>query len=197
MYHARFNVTATDTLFAELLDRHRTPLRAHARRLTGNSIDAVDLVQDTMLRCWSARNSFEPGSNFGAWSRVVMRNSFLSTHRRDRFHASLPEEAFDRMPGVEGGQDQAVELRDIGWALGKLSSDQRDAVVLAGNGVSIEDAARELAIPEGTFKSRVARGRVRLRQLIEDPAAKSLSPMVRKDKPWERRNWEGVLIGRL
>lgn len=86
-----------------------------------------------------------------------MRNSFLGGHRRDRFHASLPEDAFDRMPGVEGGQDQAVALRDIGWALGELSPDQRDAVLLAGKGVSIEEAACQLGIPEGTFKSRVAR----------------------------------------
>ncbi|WP_229839592.1 RNA polymerase sigma factor, partial [Sphingomonas glacialis] len=163
MYHARFDkMVTTDTPFAELLDRHRALLRAQARRLTGNSYDADDLFQDTMLRCWSARKSFEPGSNFGAWSRVVMRNSFLSAHRRDRFHASLPEEAFDRLPGAEGGQDQAVELRDIGWALGQLSPDHRDAVLLAGKGISIEDAACQLAIPEGTFKSRVARGRTRL-----------------------------------
>lgn len=196
MYHARFDVTVTtDTHFAELLDRHRTLLRAHARRLTGNSVDADDLVQDTMLRCWSARNSFEPGSNFGAWSRMVMRNSFLSAHRRDRFHASLPEDAFDRMPGAEGGQDRAVELRDIGWALGKLSPDHRDAVLLAGKGVSIEEASCQLAIREGTFKSRVARGRARLRQLIEDPDAQPFLPSARKDKPRERRDWEGVLIG--
>lgn len=56
-----------------------------------------------------------------------MRNSFLSAHRRDRFHASLPEQAFDCMPVVEGGQDQAVKLWDIGWALGKLSPGQHDA----------------------------------------------------------------------
>lgn len=196
MYKTRFDVTFTaDTHFAELLDRHRALLRAHARRLTGNSIDADDLVQDTMLRCWSARNSFAPGSNFGAWSRVVMRNSFLSARRRDRFHASLPEEAFDRMLGTEGGQDQAVELRDIGWALSKLSRDHRDAVLLAGKGVSIVEGAYRLAITEGTFKSRVARGRSHLRKLIEDPDARPLSSKFREDKPRERRNWAGVLIG--
>ncbi|WP_189677797.1 hypothetical protein [Sphingomonas glacialis] len=43
-----------------------------------------------------------------------MRNSFLSARRGNRFHASLLEEAFDRMPGVEGRQDQAVELRGMG-----------------------------------------------------------------------------------
>ncbi|QBM76649.1 RNA polymerase sigma factor [Sphingomonas sp. AAP5] len=196
MDHGRFDVTDTaDVPFAELLDRQKTLLRAHARRLTGNSFDADDLVQDTMLRCWSARNSFQPGSNFGAWSRVVMRNSFLSAHRRDRFHASLPEEAFDRLPGAEGGQDQAVELRDIGWALGQLSPDHRDAVLLAGKGVSSEEAACQLAIPEGTFKSRVARGRAHLRQLIEDSDARPFSASVRKEKTPERRDWKGVLIG--
>lgn len=100
-----------------------------------------------------------------------MRNSFLSARRGNRFHARLPEEAFDRMPGVEGGQDQAVELRDIGWALGKLIPDHRDAVLLAGKGVLIEEAACQLVIAEGTFKSRVARGRAHLRHLIEDPDA--------------------------
>lgn len=196
MYHARSDVAVTaDALFAELLDRHRTLLRAHARRLTGNSIDADDLVQDTMLRCWSARNSFEPTSNFAAWSRVIMRNSFFSAHRRDRFHVSLPEEAFDRMPGTEGGQDQTVQLRDIDWALGQLSPNQRDAVLLAGKGVSAEDAASQLAIAEGTFKSRVARGRTHLRQLIEDFNAQPHSPNVPNDKPRKRRDWTGVLIG--
>jgi RNA polymerase sigma-70 factor (ECF subfamily) len=197
MYHAHFDVTvAPDTLFAELLGHHGASLRSYARRLTRNSVDAEDLVQDPMLRCWSARHRFEPGSNFGAWSRVVMRNSFLSGHRHDRFHTGLPDEAFDRMPGVEGGQDQAVELRDIGWALGKLSPEHRDAVLLAGQGVSIEEAACQLSIPEGTFKSRVARGRARLRQLIEDPDARPrLSPNVRDDTPRRRRNWDGVMIG--
>ncbi|WP_010188845.1 sigma factor-like helix-turn-helix DNA-binding protein [Sphingomonas sp. PAMC 26605] len=67
-----------------------------------------------------------------------------------------------------------MELRDIGWALGELSANHRDAVLLAGKGVSIEDAACQLAIPEGTFKSRVARGRMRLRKLIEDRDARPL-----------------------
>ncbi|WP_229839611.1 sigma factor-like helix-turn-helix DNA-binding protein [Sphingomonas glacialis] len=47
--------------------------------------------------------------------------------------------------------------------LGKLIPHRRDAVLLAGKGVLIEDAACQLVIPEGTFKSRVARGRAHLR----------------------------------
>ncbi len=86
-------------------------------------------------------------------------------------------------------------LSDIGWALGQLSPDHRDAVLLAGKGISIEDAACQLAIPEGTFKSRVARGRTRLRQLVDDSDARPFSTSVRKEQPTERRDWKGVLIG--
>lgn len=199
MYHERLGITAdapADTDFADTLSQHVALLRSYARRLAGNAADADDLVQDTMLRCWSARYRFQPGSNFGAWSRVVMRNSFLSGRRRDRFHADLPEDAFDRMPGAEGGQDLAVAVSDIRWALSQLSCDQRDAVMLAAEGVPSTIAALQLSIPEGTFKSRVARGRRHLRQLIDDsddrPHREPTAEMIPSGK---RRSWKGVIIG--
>ncbi|WBO23847.1 RNA polymerase sigma factor [Sphingomonas abietis] len=197
MYHECVGITAyADGAFAEALDRHARSLKCYARRLAGNAADAEDLVQETMLRCWSARHRFRPGSNFGAWSRVVMRNSFLSSRRRDRFHADLPEEAFDRMPGAEGGHHFALDLRDIDWALGRLSPDHRDAVMLAAKGVPIEDAAMELAIPEGTFKSRIARGRVHLRELVADPDAQPYrAPKAKLPPARKSRSWKGVLIG--
>jgi RNA polymerase sigma-70 factor (ECF subfamily) len=121
MYCGNIGKTAdVDAYFTETLSRSARALRSYAWRLTGNA-DADDLVQETMLLCWSARHRFQPGSNFGAWSRVVMRNSFLSNLRKDRFHADLPEEAFDLMPGTAGGQDQAIDLKDAWWALDQLS----------------------------------------------------------------------------
>ena len=118
MYHERFGISAdADAGFAAAIGGHARLLGSYARRLTGNAADADDLAQETMLRCWAARHRFQPDSNFGAWSRMVMRNTFLSSHRRDRFHADLPDEAFDRMPGAGGGQDLAVDVSDIDWAL--------------------------------------------------------------------------------
>ena len=197
MYHERLGITAdADTDFADALNRHTRLLRTYARRLAGNAADADDLVQDTMLRCWSGRHSFQSDSNFGAWSRVVMRNSFLASHRRDRFHADLPDDAFDRMPGAEGGQDLAVEVSDIAWALDRLSPDHRDAVTLAAKGVPSSVAASQLSIPEGTFKSRVARGRTHLRELIDDPDAQPYRTPEAKMPPARKpRSWKGVVIG--
>src|SRR3546814_16999364 len=84
-----------------------------------------------MLRGWAARRSFVPGTNLGAWMRTVMRNSFLSGRRRARFHANLPEDAFDRLLGVAEGQGAAVDLCDVTWALGELIPEQRAAILLA------------------------------------------------------------------
>jgi RNA polymerase sigma-70 factor (ECF subfamily) len=197
MYHERLGMSvAASGDFAKTMDRHSGSLRSYARRLAGNAADAEDLVQDTMLRCWSARRRFQPETNFGAWSRIVMRNSFLSSHRRDRFHANLPEEAFDRLPSEGAGQDLAIEMRDIEWALEQLNPDQRNAVTLAAKGVSSEEAAAQLTISEGAFKSRVARGRVHLRELIDDPDAQPYRALAAKAQSVRTpRNWKGVMIG--
>lgn len=197
MYHARLDIASNaDTWVTEALEAHAAPLRAYARRLTGNSVDADDLLQETMLRCWQARDRFKPGSNFIAWSRTIMRNSFLSARRRDRFHVSLPDDALDHLPGIDGGQDGIVEWGEMERALGELSPEHRAAVLLGGEGVSIEDGAVRLAIPEGTFKSRLARGRMRLRKLVENPPVKAPPvPTPQAGRKRKRRNWAGVMIG--
>ena len=87
---------AFDTIYAEGQRRYVESLSAYARRLTGGGADADDLLQDTMLRCWTARASFAAGTSLAAWTRTVMKNCFLTGRRRARFHADLPEDARDR-----------------------------------------------------------------------------------------------------
>ena len=149
-----------------------------------------------MLRCWTARQRFEAGTSIGAWARTVMRNSFLSGRRRARFQADLPEDALDRLFGVAETQSHAVELQDVTRAIGELTGDQRDAVLLASEGMTIEEAAAMLAIPEGTYKSRVARGRERLRKIAEEGPKRLIVPLANGvDRPRKRRDWKGVMIG--
>ncbi|WP_010165091.1 RNA polymerase sigma factor [Sphingomonas sp. PAMC 26617] len=185
-----------------LLESETARLRRYANRLAGVGADADDLLQDTMLHCWAARGNFQIGSNFGAWSRTVMRNVFLSGRRRMRFQADLPDEALDRMLSVEATQGDAVDLRDVDWAMGELTPNHRDVVQLASRGVSIEEGAAQLSIPEGTFRSRLWRARARLRRLTEDrvvlpPIANVLKPGDKATAPAKRkrRDWTGVIIG--
>ena len=188
-----------DEGFAAELARREPGRRAYARRLARDCADAEDLVQDTMLRCWAARGRFEPGSSFAAWTRTVMRNGFLSDRRRDRFCVELADDALDRLLVATGAQEPALDLRDAIWALGELTPDHRRAVLLAGEGLTMKEAAAELAISEGTFKSRVARGRSRLRILTESRDAAlevhRRKAAERREAPRRRRNWKGVMIG--
>ena len=90
----RAGVQLSESLAA--LIEQAASLSAYARRLTGGGADADDLLQDTMLRCWTARASFAAGTSLAAWTRTVMKNCFLTGRRRARFHADLPEDARDR-----------------------------------------------------------------------------------------------------
>jgi RNA polymerase sigma-70 factor (ECF subfamily) len=154
-------------------------LSAYARRLAGSAADADDLLQDTMLRCWSARASFTPRTDPTAWGRTIMRNRFLTNRRRARFQADLPESAIDLLLSVAENQENVVGLRDVGWALTELVPEQREAVLLAGEGVSTLDAADRLGIPGETFKSRMARGRTRL-WLLNDGQGTHCSQIARR-----------------
>lgn len=198
-------IAIADDHFGAALIEQTAALSAYARRLTGGGADADDLLQDTMLRCWTARASFAAGTSLIAWTRTVMKNSFLTGLRRARFHADLPDEARDRMLGVDETQSLAIWLRDTDWALSELPPDQREAVLLASQGVSIEEAAMRLGVAPGTVKSRVARGRARLRALIEDRSTPLLADRTGQDKPApvadrpirprKKRDWRGVTIG--
>lgn len=189
---------ARDAEFGPMLAAEAGRLARYARRLTGGGADADDLLQDTMLRCWAARRSFRPGSNFIGWTRAVMRNSFLSERRRGRFHIDLPEGALDRLLAVAGTQELSVHLDNVNWALGELTPEHRDAVLLASEGMSIEESAARLAIAEGTFKSRVWRARAQLRNLIESGDAflrAQRKAETARTKPRKRRDWRDVRIG--
>jgi RNA polymerase sigma-70 factor (ECF subfamily) len=116
----------------------------------------------------------------------------------------LGQDARDRMLRVDETQSLAIWLRDTDWALSELPPHQREAVLLASQGVSIEDGAAQLGIATGTFKSRVARGRTRLRALIEERSTPLLTdrngrdappPAAKRLMPKKKRDWRGVKIG--
>jgi RNA polymerase sigma-70 factor (ECF subfamily) len=77
------------------------------------------------------------------------------------------EVAEAELPGVEGGQDWALEHRDLLRAFAALPEEQRSVVLLIGvEDLSYEEAARVLGVPIGTVMSRLSRGRERLRHYM-------------------------------
>lgn len=143
-----------------------------AYRLTGNPADANDLVQEVLLRVRRGLANYQPGS-FEGWLWRITRNAFLDDVRKKqrRPTAPLPEEV-DRwdLASTDGADVEYAQISlgdDIQKALLQLPLDFREAVVLCDVvGLSYEEIAQAAAVPIGTVRSRIHRGRKMLRELL-------------------------------
>ncbi len=133
--------------------------------LRGDRERADDLVQDTLERALSRWHLRRPGGSLRGWLCTILYNRFLTDQHRLRrrgLHDTLTEET--ELPGVDGGQDSALEHRDLLRAFSSLPQEQRSVLFLIGvEDLSYEEAARVLSVPIGTVMSRLSRGRERLR----------------------------------
>jgi RNA polymerase sigma-70 factor, ECF subfamily len=160
--------TLDDAAFKALLASAIPHLRAFGRSLSGNADLADDLVQDTMLKAWLARDRFIAGTNMRAWTHVILRNVYFSLVRRARFKGEWDEYSADLMLAVPAGQESHIALSDMQRALMQLPAEQREALILMGaGGMTCEEVAAISQCAVGTVKSRVARARVALRALLE------------------------------
>ncbi len=151
----------SDTDFKRELAAVIPHLRAFGRSLSGNRDVADDL--------WAARARFQAGTNMRAWTFIILRNHYLSQMRRSRFRGDWDDLTADRILAAPAGQDKHVELSDMQRALLQLPQPQREALILVGaGGFAYEEAAEICGVAVGTIKSRVARGRAALEQILEN-----------------------------
>lgn len=163
------HVPLSDNDFKAQLAQVIPHLRAFGRSLSGNRDLADDLVQETLLKAWAARQRFQAGTNMRAWTFIILRNLFLSQMRRSRFRGEWDDLVADRILAAPASQDRHVELSDMQRALLHLPQPQREALILVGaGGFAYEEAAEICGVAVGTIKSRVARGRVALEALLSD-----------------------------
>lgn len=159
----------SDEEFKKELSQVIPHLRAFGRSLSGNRDLADDLVQETLLKAWAARARFQAGTNMRAWTFIILRNLFLSQMRRARFKGEWDDITASRVLAAPAGQEHHVELADMQRALMHLPQPQREALILVGaGGFAYEEAAEICGCAVGTIKSRVARGRVALEQLLTE-----------------------------
>lgn len=166
---------AADQEFRDQLVALIPSLRSFARGLCGWRNMADDMAQDAMMRGWAARASFTPGTNFRAWMFMILRNQFYSTLRKDRRMTSWDPEVAERVLVEAPAQQDAIHVADVAKALQSLPAEQREVLLLIGaNGLSYEEAAEIIGCAIGTVKSRLARGRKALAQVIDGPDGDSL-----------------------
>src|SRR4051794_12597703 len=142
-------------------------LRAFALSLTNTREIADDLVQDTLVRALAKIDQFQPGTNMGAWLFTILRNLFYSHCRRTKHEVEDPDGSYAARLCTAPDQHARCDVQDMLRALGRLPTDQREALLLiVAEGLSYEEAAQVCGMLVGTIKSRVSRGRVRLAELL-------------------------------
>src|SRR5262245_14688083 len=165
------------TAFNEEALTHIDALFGYAMTLTRDRTEAEDLVQETYVRGARAASQLAADSNLKSWLFVVMRNAWLNQLRRQnngpRFVGLEDDESIDAvLPAEESTNPQVVYLRkiertEIRIALESLPCAYREIIVLRDiEGLSYQEIATVLDCPAGTVMSRLARGRERLRKLL-------------------------------
>jgi RNA polymerase sigma-70 factor (ECF subfamily) len=159
------------------------PLYRQALRMTSNRSDAEDLVQETVLNAYAGRRAFEPGTNFTAWLRRIMINTYISNYRRQKRRPAqhptseitdqqLAASASRRPGGLRSAEEQALEMlpdSDLKAAMMVLPEQFRIAVYFADvAGYSYKEIAAMTNTQQGTVGSRLNRGRKQLRELLFD-----------------------------
>ena len=136
----------------------------------GNPNDAEDLVQETVLKACRRFSTYNPGSDFKAWIVRILANTFIDGYRWRKRHRSAGEEPLSSKaarPELDlSRRDMEFLLADDAHkALQHLPSEQRMAVLLVDvNDFSNDEAAGIMNSPLGTLNSRLARGRIALRE---------------------------------
>ena len=170
------DVTGTSAAHAEAFASQALPCRgwlyAAALRMTGNPVDAEDLVQETYAKAFAGFGGFQEGTNIRAWLARIALNAFLSARRRPI--AEIPSDWVDMDYGharargfAQSAEDAALArmpdpaLRD---ALRTLPPQLRATVYLAdAEGFKYAEIAEMTRVPLGTVMSRLHRARRRLR----------------------------------
>ncbi len=148
-----------------LLRRHEQQLHALCRRITGDPTDAVDALQEAMIAIVRGILRFDGRSKVSTWMYRVATNACLDELRRRRRRPTEPlPDLEEAPPGGAPALDEGVTDRTaLDEALAALPVEFRIPVVLRDVlGHDYAEIASLLAIPPGTVRSRIARGRAHL-----------------------------------
>ncbi len=178
---------AGDRAAYERLLRMLTPVLVKlARRIVAYApptVDAEDVVQETLLAIHLKRHTWRPGEAFGPWLTTILRHKAVDALRRHGRHMHLPVEAFEN---VLADEPPASDLprRDLERHLHLLSERQRRVVQsIALNGASVRATAIRHGMSEGAVRVAWHRAKTNLAALVQQGMALAAGAKAADPKP--------------
>jgi RNA polymerase sigma-70 factor (ECF subfamily) len=151
--------------FGRIVNRHQRVLYSVALRMVGNPEDARDATQNAFIRAYQRLHTYDPGRKFFSWMYRIVVNECLNLRRGRRTHEPLADGI--EAPATRDPAEVAELNGRVDRALLELTSDQREVVVLKYFlGLSYEEIADALGIPDKTVKSRLFTARQRLGTIL-------------------------------
>jgi len=166
-----------EAAWEEIVRQYSRRIYNLAYRFTGNRAAAEDLTQEVFLRLYRTLEQYDPREgDLSNWLMRVARNLIIDDYRRrmrtpTENGEDLAEHEYHLRADERGDPQTLVERRELSAvihaALAKLSPELRACVILRDlEGLSYQEIAELLRIPEGTVKSRINRGRLELARVL-------------------------------
>jgi RNA polymerase sigma-70 factor (ECF subfamily) len=160
--------------FAELFRRYQGVLWRVARRYLDDQEDAVDAVQDALIRAYQRAASCRDGDSVRAWLIQIVVNTCRDRYRRNRARPARPTEAtvLERVPAPRDPIADHEDRMLVESLLETLPAEQAIVVDLVHlRGYPVAEVARMLDVSVGTVKSRGHRGRARMADALRPSRA--------------------------
>jgi RNA polymerase sigma-70 factor, ECF subfamily len=151
---------------------HMDALYNYAIKMTGDSDDASDLIQETYLKAFRFWDKFEKGTNCKAWLFRIMKNTFINTYRKntkepdkvdyeeiENFYENIKPSSTDSAHLEKDIYDNLLD-DELSSAISSLPEDFRTVVILCDiEGYTYDEIADFVDVPVGTVRSRLHRAR--------------------------------------
>lgn len=163
----RRHVAGDADAFPELVRRHQDRLWSVAVRTLADAAEAEDALQDALLSALRAAAGFRGDAQVSTWLHRIVVNASLDRMRRRQARPTVPLADDAHAPAPRDAIAERELRLDVHAALRRIPDEQRAAVVLVDmEGWPVAAVADTLGVPVGTVKSRCARGRARLAELL-------------------------------
>ena len=148
-------------------------LKPFAVRLTKDTEDANDLLQETLLKAYTNREKFADGTNLKAWLYTIMKNTFITNYqrivRRNTFIDNTSNLHYINSTATmtQNLAYSSFTMEDITYALNALDEVYRVPFVMYFRGYKYHEIAEQLQIPIGTVKNRIHIARKELKDSLK------------------------------
>lgn len=151
--------------FRHIVERYQAEAIGHATAILGNHEDALDAVQEAFIDAFQALDQIDLSRRFYPWFYVILRNRcYKLAHGRKKRELSSSDEMEILAPATSIRPEESMLLEE---AMLELPTEDRELIMLRHlDGLSYQELAERLEVPQGTIMSRLYHARKKLRDRL-------------------------------